>query len=540
MFKNYLYLLRTVHELNSALLGSEITDIYSQEKNLLFFKIPGNEFPDRHLIISTNPQSPYLLIKNRHHKAKKNVVDIFKGFLPFTISNIEIADNDRVLKINFGNNNIYFSARGNKTNVHLIDESNKEIAFKKTSNFISSEIADLTFTNELLFKRLNYEEEFFNDFSELKKNYPMISSEIKNEIIFRSSQSEKQNVLELFKEIVYDILFGNIRVGYNVDLKKVVFVPDAFLSLATDEHSKLFTDINSALNYYIGSFYRETAKKDISKELDKYFDKELSSLANKLNKLSARVEAGSKDNLYYRQGNALLTNIYRLKKGMKEIIINDNASEEKLVIILDPKLKPKDNIDKYFEKAKDEKVNFKKSTELFNFTKKKYDSLKSDYELYHKFETTDEIKDLFNELIPKKENIIKMDSGLKFKYWHYLIEEKYHIFVGRDSKSNDYLSIKFAKQNDYWFHARGLPGSHVVLRVDNIKEGVPKDIIKKVASLAAFYSKAKTAGTVPVSYTFAKFVHKKKGMAPGKVLLTKEHSLLVKPQLPKSCILINE
>ncbi|MCB9205734.1 MAG: DUF814 domain-containing protein [Ignavibacteriales bacterium] len=108
------------------------------------------------------------------------------------------------------------------------------------------------------------------------------------------------------------------------------------------------------------------------------------------------------------------------------------------------------------------------------------------------------------------------------------------------AKSNDYSFVKFAKQNDYWFHARGLPGSHVVIRVDNVKEGIPKDIIKKGASLAAYYSKAKTAGTAPVSYTLAKFVYKKKGMEPGKVFLTKESTLLVKPEIPKNCILIDE
>ena len=133
-----------------------------------------------------------------------------------------------------------------------------------------------------------------------------------------------------------------------------------------------------------------------------------------------------------------------------------------------------------------------------------------------------------------------METGLKFKYWHYLIEDIYNVYVGRDSKSNDYLSVKFAKQNDYWFHARGLPGSHVVLRVDNVKQGIPKPIIKKAASLAAIHSKAKTTGTASVSYTFAKFVYKKKGMAPGKVILTKENTLLVKPEIPKNCELVSE
>lgn len=98
--------------------------------------------------------------------------------------------------------------------------------------------------------------------------------------------------------------------------------------------------------------------------------------------------------------------------------------------------------------------------------------------------------------------------------------------------------MKFAKQNDYWFHARSVAGSHVVLRIDNPKETVPKSILKNVASLAAYHSKAKTAGVVPVSYTFKKYVVKKKGMETGKVALLREAVLLVKPEIPDNCVYI--
>jgi predicted ribosome quality control (RQC) complex YloA/Tae2 family protein len=73
------------------------------------------------------------------------------------------------------------------------------------------------------------------------------------------------------------------------------------------------------------------------------------------------------------------------------------------------------------------------------------------------------------------------------------------------------------------------------LRVDNPKEGVPKNILGAAAAIAAFYSKAKTAKLAPVSYTLRKYVRKKKGMEPGKVLISKEKVLLVKPELPKNC-----
>ncbi|PKL87114.1 MAG: hypothetical protein CVV23_17000, partial [Ignavibacteriae bacterium HGW-Ignavibacteriae-2] len=128
----------------------------------------------------------------------------------------------------------------------------------------------------------------------------------------------------------------------------------------------------------------------------------------------------------------------------------------------------------------------------------------------------------------------------KISYREYVLDNKYRVFVGRDSKSNDLLTVKYAKQNDYWFHARGLPGSHVVLRVDNPKEGIPKNILNNVASIAAFYSKAKTAKIAPVAYTLRKFVRKNKNMNPGQVLLSKESVLLVKPEIPNNAVEIEE
>ena len=126
-----------------------------------------------------------------------------------------------------------------------------------------------------------------------------------------------------------------------------------------------------------------------------------------------------------------------------------------------------------------------------------------------------------------------MEEKINFK--HYILHDKYDVFVGKDSKNNDELTTQFAKQNDLWFHARGLPGSHVVLRITNTKEAVPKNIIKETASIAAYFSKAKTAGMVPVSYTFRKYVHKKKGLDPGQVILDREDVVLVKPEIPKGC-----
>ncbi len=537
MFKNYFFLLRSVNYLDKILSGARIIDIYSQEKNKLFLHLPSDENPYRHLIISTNPHSPYLLIKNIHHKAKKNVVDFFSDYLPSKLIEIKIATNDRLINFTFDSFNLYFSISGNKTNVYLIVNSKIE-GFKKIKEPIFEKINSKIFTNDLKLTFIENDKNNYNEMNALKRDFPMISGEIKREIIFRSSSDPSKSIFEIFKEICIEILRNKIKIGFSGEEQKFVFIPESLKSISLDKNSQLFSNFNDALQYYLSLFYQQEKNRDIKKELEKYFDKELATLANKLNKLNSRVESGSNEQKYYDQANLLLANIYELKKGMSEIRITNNDIHT--ILKLDPKLSPNDNIKKYFEKAKGEKLNYNKSVELFNFTKQKYDSLNNDYKIFIDSKNFDELETLHKKLLVKKEKPIKMDSGLKFKYWHFLIDDKYHVYIGRDSKSNDYLSLKFAKQNDYWFHARGLPGSHVVLRVENVKEGVPKDIIKKAASLAGYHSKAKTAGSSPISYTFAKFVHKKKGMEPGKVLLQKEQTILVKPEIPKNCVLVDE
>ena len=146
-----------------------------------------------------------------------------------------------------------------------------------------------------------------------------------------------------------------------------------------------------------------------------------------------------------------------------------------------------------------------------------------------------ELDEIMKELKIKKQDQKKEKEELKDKFKRYVINGKYNVYVGKDSKNNDLLTTKFAKQNDLWFHARSVSGSHVILRIDNTKEAVPKNILKKTAALTAFHSKAKTAGTVPVVYTFKKYVVKKKGDPIGTVHLLKEDVLLVKPEIPNGC-----
>lgn len=107
----------------------------------------------------------------------------------------------------------------------------------------------------------------------------------------------------------------------------------------------------------------------------------------------------------------------------------------------------------------------------------------------------------------------------------------WQVLVGRTDADNDLLSVKLARPNDWWFHVRGMPGSHVLLRAREDAEP-DRETLKRAAAIAAYHSKARRGGTVPVSCTRARFVTKPRGAKRGTVQIRRESILKVRPALP--------
>ena len=114
----------------------------------------------------------------------------------------------------------------------------------------------------------------------------------------------------------------------------------------------------------------------------------------------------------------------------------------------------------------------------------------------------------------------------------YLTDDGWMIMAGKNNKENDILTHRVAAQNDFWFHAHGYSGSHVILKRDGRKDEPSKLSIEQAAAVAAFWSKGKTAKKVPVVYTLKKYVNKPKGGAPGQAILKREKTIVVQPRVP--------
>ena len=113
----------------------------------------------------------------------------------------------------------------------------------------------------------------------------------------------------------------------------------------------------------------------------------------------------------------------------------------------------------------------------------------------------------------------------------YRTSSGWSVWAGRNNQENDRLSHRLASQNDFWFHARGYSGSHVILRREGRKDEPSRRTLEEAAAVAAWWSKGRTAGKVPVIYTLAKYVSRSRGGPPGLASVRREKTLMVRPGL---------
>jgi predicted ribosome quality control (RQC) complex YloA/Tae2 family protein len=128
----------------------------------------------------------------------------------------------------------------------------------------------------------------------------------------------------------------------------------------------------------------------------------------------------------------------------------------------------------------------------------------------------------------------KRAPSTKLQPMRFKTSEGWDVLVGKNNEGNDYLTLTLARPEDYWFHVHGSPGSHVVLRRGKGANEPSKATLHEVASWAAFYSKSRTAGTVPVIWTLKKYVRKPRKAPAGTVVCEREKTVMVKPREPRS------
>lgn len=243
-------------------------------------------------------------------------------------------------------------------------------------------------------------------------------------------------------------------------------------------------------------------------------------------------------------GELLVANFNLIKKGMTEIELDDYrvTPSEKIIIPLDEKKNPQDNIDKFFKKVKKARMSLthldKRVTDAVN--DRKYleetlfdiDSCEAIDDLSDTRTALTEMDVIKSEGLRVKGEIKRHDKNKADPVRVFETTEGFQMLCGKNSKGNDLLVKKYGKKGDLWFHANNSPGSHVLLKHHkNMKDKAKLDkSILQCAELAAYYSKQKNNSKVEVIYTDIKHVNKPKGAKPGQVLVREFKSVFVEPK----------
>lgn len=260
----------------------------------------------------------------------------------------------------------------------------------------------------------------------------------------------------------------------------------------------------------------------LSAELIHLIQNNIDRCEKKLSIFARQIQDAAKRETYRIKGELLTANLYRVQFGDTEITVDNYYDPEgkKITIALEPNLSPAKNAQKYYTRYNKAKVSEEQAYIQQKKTQKELDYLESVLDEILRAESPAEIAEIKEEL--RDEGYLKRENGnLKKKAAvskpsHFEIEG-YDVFVGRNNRQNDELTLKFARSQDMWLHTKNIPGSHVIIQKKQ-GEDIPDTVIVKAAELAAKHSKAKNAPKAPVDYTIVKNVKKPSGAKPGMVI----------------------
>ena len=562
------------YELHSNLVGGRISKISMPEENELIFTIKNNAKTYR-LFISASASLPLIYLTDINKPAPK-VAPAFLMLLRKYIGSAKITNIfqmglERILCFELEHLNelgdlsrkkMYVEIMGKHSNIIFTDENNKIIDSIKRISANMSSLREVLPGREYFLPKELQKKELLNielkEFTEIlkSKEYPLsksiymnfagISPLIAEEIIIRASLSSQSSCVSL-SELEYTHLFHTIE-NLLEDINTHNFNPNIIYK---GEEALEFSSIR--LFSYKSESYNEVDYTSVSKMLyDYYYAREvfllnrqksfdlrrivntaLERASKKYDLQEKQLQDADKKDIYRVYGDLLNTYGYSLKGGESSFTAEnfyDNNNE--ITIPLDKNKSAKENAKKYYDKyAKLSRTTKALSEEILK-TKSDIEHLQSIQTALEVSSDDESLSQIRQELVDfgyiKKHSSSKKQKITSHPY-HYISSDGYDIYVGKNNYQNEELTFKVATGNDWWFHAKGIPGSHVILKSNN-EEELPDRVYEEAASLAAFYSKAKDADKVEVDYIQKKNIKKVAGAAPGFVIYHSNWSMVVTPR----------
>ena len=460
------------------------------------------------------------------------ISNLRKHLMNAMLTDIEQLGFDRILAFHFSKINelgeikkykIYFECLGKLSNVIFTDEEDKILDTLK--KFHISENIDRTLFLGETYSRPKYD----------KKILPTELSKDKFDSLLASGNvfsNEVEGVGKYLNNIKSFEDFTNIL---NSPIKAKIYFKDKKIKLATVldldfkdyDEVKEFSSYDEMINFYIDYEHTTTSDMLLKNRLESFLEKKL----KKLNKILALIKKDIEDSetmeSIKEKGDILASVLYNVKKGMNSIKAYDFYNNEEIEIELDSLISPKENLDRIYKKYNKVKRGLTNAIRRDKEIREEISYIESTLLFIESSTDVSSLREIEEELI--KLNYIKSlhnkkKTKLKKEVKYGVIEgEDYLILYGRNNLENDNLTFKISEKNDYWFHVKDIPSSHIILKAPKLTD----ELIVKAAQVSAYYSKANLGEKVTVDYTLRKNVSKPTGAKPGFVIYVSQKSVVV-------------
>ncbi len=562
-----------VTELNQKILGGRIYKIYQpeadeitlvikKERNTLRLHISASaSLPLIYLTDTskTNPmQAPNFCMLLRKHLSNGRIVSIsqpnFERIIEITIEHLDelgdLCQKRLIVELMGKHSNIIFADSENMIldsikHISANISSIREVLPGRTYCFPPSKgkhtIFALTpeiFSNEVIQKPTSLSKALYSSITGMS---PLIA----NEICYRAGLDGSASTDSLTEEYASGLYGQLMKLKTSIEMKdyhpNVIYYgeePKEFscipLTSYSDGTSKAFPSIFDVLICYYAEKEKYTRMKQKTADLRKIVQTAQERVSKKYDLQQKQLKDTKKREKYKVYGELIQTYGYQLEPNAKSLTCVNYYTNEEITIPLDPNKTPLENSQKYFARYSKLKRTYEALSQLVVETKADLDHLES---IATSLSLSEDEKDLAlikEELIDygyiKSRGNQRTKRQKKSKPLHFLSSDGFHMYVGKNNYQNDELTFKFANGGDWWFHAKQMPGSHVIVRKEQA-ETLPDATFEEAGRLAAYYSKGRQAPKVEIDYVQRKELKKPPKAKPGFVIYHTNYSMMCRPDI---------
>ena len=373
-----------------------------------------------------------------------------------------------------------------------------------------------------------------------------ISPVVAQEICYRASidgsmpmdalgQTERIHLAHTFLRMIEDVRDGAFapNIIYR-DGEPVEFAAFTLQQYASGHTIQTFDSMSQVLEQYYAQKNVITRIRQKSADLRHVVQTALERNRKKYAIQQKQMKDTQKKDKFKVYGELINTYGYGLEPGCKSFQALNYYTNEEITIPLDDTLTPAENAKKYFDKYNKLKRTQEALTTQLEETKSDIEHLESistALDIALSESDLSQIKEELTEYGYIKRKYVGKKKGpqSKSKPFHYISSDGYHMYVGKNNFQNEELTFKFATGNDWWFHAKKMPGSHVIVKANN--EELPDRTFEEAGRLAAYYSSGRTAPKVEIDYIQKKHVKKTPGGKPGFVIYHTNYSMNIEPDI---------